>query len=587
MPLTWTAYYGLARVQDGGPETKNWAVLYDNPQQIALMLKSLEQHHHNWATPMNYPGYNYATPATPTQGNLTLNETAGSVSAGTSVGVRFSFLDNLGLETQASPEITLSLPATAARPDTPTAGPAAATPVPGALTGGTYVYAITKALGAGETDISNVVQVTVPFNATSTSSYTVPVVLAQTVAQYNAIDGTDSINFYRSTGYDASFVQLGTFTLADDPDATTFIDDNTVAANTQPPQSPTFASNNSIGIDWSNLAQPTAATRFRVYITQQPGVYGSSSLLQDYPMNNPATPLPTNYSYMGTETLIADFPKEFSQGIGSPPPVYLPTEAYGAPYYSQPANAYGWETYNFVLSDQNNTTPIQGAMYVDRQAMQLKVALATPSTAGGPSTFTTFGGVGSGYSHPLAESGGHAASHILGSTQGGPTQDLFNNIFTTPVGNSAAVYRKSATTVYKATATPTTLQNSTVGVWETMPDMVLSGINPDFPGQWLEVDFMSAMLLYSGGVNGQVVSTQLYINGVSVTDAYSVDSSTYNASNFIGYATSRIHFATPITRSNNTFQVEWFVSYTGYVQSLGSNIAGQGAYRSLYVKELF
>ena len=589
MPLSWSTYYGLARVQNGGPETKNWSVLYNNPQQTSLMFKSMEQHHHNAATPMAYPGYNFNTPATPTQGTLTVSSAGGNIAAGTTVGVRFSFIDNLGLETQASPEITASMPALVTAPSGLAVGAPIATPVPGGLTGGTYIYALTKGKGTGETNISTTSVITVPFSAASTSSYTVPLTLPQSVSQYNAIDGTDHLNIYRSTGYDAAFVRLVTYTLAANPNTTTYTDNNIVASTAPPPQSPTFGSNNSLNISWSSLAIPGNATRFRVYVTQQPGVYGSSSLLQDYLLNNPATPLPNNYTYQGIETLIADFPKEFAQGIGNPPPVYLPTEAYGAPYYTQPANAFGWQTYNFAFPvGGNNSTPLQGAAYVDPTSNQLKVALSTPAVAGGPVAFMTLAAAGQGYAHPTTESGGHLASHIYAAPTGvgGPTQDILNSIFSTPVAGPAANYRIQATNIYKATATPATLQNSSPGVWMPMPDMLLTNIQPDFPGQQHEFNFDCAMALVGVGAPGQIISTQLYINGVAINETFTAQGGSYIGSG-LGYARSAFHYATPITRSNNTYQVYWMASYTGYVQALGTNTAGLPPQRSFYAKELW
>lgn len=595
MGLVWSSYYGFARVSEQGPEVKNWVSTDGNWQLNSLLFKKFELHKHNASTPMRYPGYNILNPATPATPLLTLSTTGGFIAAGTNIGIRGSYVDQYGLETEAWPEISLLTPPVVARPNAPAASAPTSTPVPGALPGGTYIYAITKRMNTGESALSDVTVVDVPFDKTSTTSYTVPLAF-DPIGSYS--DGTDSILIYRTTGFDSNFVLLKAILAtpgsggALQNGVTTYTDGGVIQDLThQPPQASEFGKQNKVNINWNNINFPSTAFRFRIYLTQQLGVWGNNHLLQDYLLVNPSTPVPNSLDYLGTENLTAGYPLDFTQIPYGAPLINLTSEAVGAPIYTQAADTKGWQTYNFVFPDQNHSTPLFGNAYVDSSVGQLKIALSTP---GGVGVYTTLAGVGSGYAHPTVESGGHPASRIQFAPQvGGPTIDQIGSIIATPVAGGSGNYRIQATNLYKVTATPADLQNSTVGVWLNMPDMDTitqwpTGINPDFTGQWFEADFQSWMNIIPATTTGQIISTILLINGVQIFETMaSLGQGTLTSSNTSFYGNNSFTYATPLTRSNNRFQVQWQLSQPGYALSYGGNVVGQAPRRYFLVKELF
>lgn len=595
MGLTWASYYQLARVNNAGPETKNYAVTDTNWQTASLLLKRFEQHHHTAATPFRYPGFQLLTPATPSTPLLTLSPTGGSIAAGVTIGVRLSLVDQYGLESEASPETFIQSPAVTLRPNAPIIGAPISTPVPGGLPGGTYVYALTKRMGSGESMLSNVSTVNIPFNTTLNSSYVVPL---QFDAINSYVDGTDSLCLYRTTGFDSNFILMAAITATPGRQnaLTTFTDSGTVAdVSQQPPQTSEFGKQNLLTIDWTTLSIPGSAYRFRVYLTQQAGVWGTQNLFQDYLLFNPSTPFPNNVQYQGIETLLTGFPFDYSQLPFQPPQINLGTEAIGAPIYTTTADADGYQTFNFVFPiGITNSTPLFGSAYIDASIGgngQLKLCLSTPTGPNNPGLFTTLAGVGSGYAHPLVESGGHSANTIQAAAQtGGPTQNQLNSIFSTPVAGGVARYRQQATNIYKVTATPGTLQNSTSGIWQNIPDMDTisqwpTGIQPDFSGQWFEIVFNTQSQLNWGPGASQFLSSQLLINGAAIIEA----SKNYGSNTATGQLNGDLSFtfATPLTRSNNRFQVQWMLSFPGFGLLQGTNIPGGPAQHAFYIKELF
>lgn len=297
------------------------------------------------------------------QPTITANTSGGILAPGTTVGVRLSYVNALGLETDSCPEVTYTLPTPASRPLSPQlVSTTASTP---GLPGGTYLYVLTKVKGSGETTISDPLPVTIPFDA----SYSV-------TCSFNPVnsytDGTTGINVYRTTGLSSAFQLVGQITSASQ---TQFTDNNTTAPallNLAPPASSTFDATNKLTIDWTSInTYPADASKLRVYVTRQPGVWGTSHLLKEVDLLN----LPPNYvDYVGSETLGSGWPKNSTEIPSSPAKLNLGTEATGAPTLTADMNFANFKAQNFKAGDPP-TTPQNGNVWYDYTSNKLRAQI--------------------------------------------------------------------------------------------------------------------------------------------------------------------------------------------------------------------
>lgn len=557
MPIFYSSYYGLARVNNMSPDAKGWAATDTNFQLISLLIKAMAGHTHGGATPINYPGYNYATPATPVRPTLTEYNTDGVLAPATQLGVRLSFVDAFGLETDASPENVYTTSSTAERPDPPSISTLVSTPVPGAVTGGTYIYALTKKKGAGETIISDITTINIPFDSSGSTSYIVPLTF-DPINGY--VDGTTSIRIYRSMGYGSNFKLLKTLSSVS---ATVYNDVNSIEdPDIIPPSINTFDKNKKVRIDWTSLTPfPSQAYRLKVYVTQQPALYGTSHLLADYDLKDLATPTPNYVEYLGSEVLQFGYPQEFSQLISNPSKLNLGSEATGAPILTDNMSFEGFQARKFVLGGLSTATPIDGALYYDSSSSSLKaringnwLTMATPTGQ---------------FIHSATEQGGHVSQNIIfapGTNTTGPDLRTVLSAFATPV----AQFRKQITNVTYPASTPVVLSTAS-----TTATPIYTGyrqvIQPSWSGQWHEIAFSAHFQQLTTGVDT--------VFGIEI-DGVLVDSSIRSRYNPASNANDSIHvtFATPFTKSNVAVRPMWWVS--GGVASL---LAGRN---SLLVKGL-
>lgn len=360
MSVVESTYFGLTRVREQGPETRDWAVVDRNPEVVALILKAFEQHAHTGVQALRYPGFN-SDPLLVDEPTVTEFTTGGILPPGTTVGVRLAYVDARGLETDATPEKTLTLASAAPRPLTPQfvsiTGASAGQIL---LSGGTYIYAITKRKGSGETVISDVLPVDIPYDTT----YSVTI-------KFDAIntytDGTDGINIYRSAGLSSAFQLVGAVVNASE---TQFTDTNNIPAQNatiQPPTNNTFDAAKKVRIDWANIDHPTNASKLRVYITQQSGLWSTDHLLQEVDL----TGAPQSFiDYLGSESLRTGWPLNTTQSVGTPPKLNLGTEAIGAPILTEDMDFNGFKALNFVLGSTSASQ--NGGMWYDASTHKIK-----------------------------------------------------------------------------------------------------------------------------------------------------------------------------------------------------------------------
>lgn len=294
----------------------------------------------------------------PTLPTLTELTTGGVLTPGTTVGVRLAYKDSAGLETDASSEVVHTLSPAASRPLAPVfVSQQIAT---NALPGGTYIYAMTKRKGSGETVISDVLPVTIPYDNTYSVSLSFDAISSYT-------DGTTSLNIYRSTGLNSAFQLLTTVTTAGQ---TTFTDTNTIApenTNVQPPLNNTFDANKKIRIDWSNIIHPTNANYLRVYVTNQAGLWSVDHLLAEIDITTNSA---VYIDYLGSETLTAGWPLNTTQIPSKPPKLNLGTEAVGGFNLTADSDFNGFKAVEMVLGNTSLST--NGAVWYDTTSHKFK-----------------------------------------------------------------------------------------------------------------------------------------------------------------------------------------------------------------------
>lgn len=364
MATTETTYFGLIRLREQSPEAKDWAAVDRDPETIALILKMFESHAHNGAAGINYPGYD-PIPANIIYPTLT-SASGGVLGPGATVSTRLSYLNAFGLETDGSPERTITLSSSVSRPLAPTlASGTNPTPAPTGVTylaGGTYIYVVTKLKGSGETIASDVLTVGVPYDQT----YSVRL-------QFDAIntytDGTTGINIYRSAGLNSQFQLISTITTVTQ---TTFVDINSVPstnAGVQPPTTNTFDANKKVTIDWSAMTPPVGAVKMRVYVTQQIGMWATQHLLTEVGITSGAFDSPS-IDYLGSESLASGWPNNTTQIPSNPPQVNLASDTTGGFNLSANADFNGYKAIEMVLG--NSSLSSNGAIWYDNVNHKVK-----------------------------------------------------------------------------------------------------------------------------------------------------------------------------------------------------------------------
>lgn len=288
------------------------------------------------------------------QASLVESASGGVLPPGANVAFRLAYVNALGLETDASPE-NAKLISPAAPPPGPPAVALGSISTPG-LGGGTYVYAITLKKGSGETTISSVNSVSVPYDNT----YTVNVTFAAAI-------GSDSVNVYRAIGLNQPFQLLATLAAG----VTTYADNGVVPpanVNVQPPTVNTYDANKKIRIDWSSiLPHPASAQKLRVYVTQQAGLWSTAHLLSEIDLTT--TP-PTYLDYLGNETLQTGWPLNISQIPSAPGKLNLSTEATGGFNLTADGNFNSNKALNMVLG--TNSVNTNGAVWYDSTTHKVK-----------------------------------------------------------------------------------------------------------------------------------------------------------------------------------------------------------------------
>lgn len=260
-----TNFFGLYKV---GPGTS----LADNDYQFgtrdrdkidALLYKGAVGHTHT--------GDDVAV-EDPTQApQLTLETTGGNIPAGVTVRYKYTYVDEFGSETAASPEATIATPTAVSAPGAPILSSVA---TGGALLPGNYFYALSAYAGANTNETVPGPRGYLTINSGTTNVITL---ILPTVPV-----GADGFNVYRRAPGELNYSYLESIDMSVATPPTDYEDDGALNpnCNRQPPRVNTTNSTNSITVVLPG-ATPTvpAGLTWKVYRTFVAGNY-SASLLQ-------------------------------------------------------------------------------------------------------------------------------------------------------------------------------------------------------------------------------------------------------------------------------------------------------------------
>lgn len=206
-----TEHFQLLRMRPGESFSQNDGQFLDADRQtIDRELWFGRVHHHNGAA---------AVDATPdTEPSLELSESGGSIPAGTRVYYKFSYVDENGAESGASPEAFVDTPAAVGTPNAPTV---VLSTTGGSLLPGTYFYVLSAYTGANtnETRALNYANVSIP---TGTTTNLVTLTLPTLPA------GADGFNVYRRRPGTTKYFYVGSIDMDVATPPTTFVDDGSL-----------------------------------------------------------------------------------------------------------------------------------------------------------------------------------------------------------------------------------------------------------------------------------------------------------------------------------------------------------------------
>lgn len=286
--MTFTRRFGFWKFggQAGGTiaDQGNQFSLRDRDAMDAI-LAALETHAHTGGTALVNPS------TAPTASTST---TGGSLPAGTTQYYVVSYVDQFGLETAASPEIAVAMPAPVPAPNAPALTPNAA----GSLQPGTYYYGLTFGQNGDtlETELSPLSVITL-----------VPGQGSVTVQLPALPAGAEGVSVYRKGPNDADLYRL-----VDDVSGQSQITDDGTAYTISSTPSPTYNSTNSANT--ATITVPDTAlvgeanspvAAWRLYRAESSGAYGSSALVEHVVQTNSQTggTLVTSWTDTGTALL--------------------------------------------------------------------------------------------------------------------------------------------------------------------------------------------------------------------------------------------------------------------------------------------
>lgn len=255
-----TDHFGFTRVSVGETMTKNgYAVLDTDRLRLDGLLYALENHRHDGSVRLDGPS------VAPTG---VVSTSGGSLPSGQTLYYAVSYVDQWGLETAPSPEVSVVTGSAISRPTAPVlthydSG--------GTLACGRYAYQITYAnASGGETDGSLTANITTPGTCTGVSR------IRLTFAAAPA--GAPAIKIYRAKPGQQQYYYLDTVQAV-----TEYYDDGATAEDPTVvvPRLNNTATFNRVTVTIPGGAIPDDVISWKIYRATSPGSYGAFSLVHN------------------------------------------------------------------------------------------------------------------------------------------------------------------------------------------------------------------------------------------------------------------------------------------------------------------
>ena len=299
-----TTNYGLTKLDPGDDLSANgYAFIDSDRDRIDGLLALGREHEHTGAS---------ASLTNPdTAPSLVLDTTEGNLTAGKTYRYRYTYVDQFGAETAASPEATIATDPPIVSPDGVsithvTTG--------GSLNGGLYYYTLTAYVDTNnkETRRGSVTSHSIPFvTTTNVVTLSLPSVPA----------GATGFNVYRRAPGESNYNYLASIDMSISTPPTEYEDDGSVNPNCDrnPPISNSTNSQNNVTVTLPGAtpAVPSGAT-WKIYRSETAGVWESSDLVQvTETVSDVDTTVVTSYQDLGIPTGFQTAP-ETTQVVGMP-----------------------------------------------------------------------------------------------------------------------------------------------------------------------------------------------------------------------------------------------------------------------------
>lgn len=299
-----TTNYGLTKLDPGDDLSANGYAFIDSDRDRIDGLLALGREH-------DHTGASAALTNPDTGPTLTLDTGSGNLTAGQTYRYRFTYVDQFGSETAASPETTVTTASPVVSPD---AVSITSVTTGGSLSGGLYYYALTAYVDTStrETRRGSVAAHSMTF-ATTTN--------VVTLSLPSLPSGATGFNVYRRAPGESNYNYLASIDMSVATPPTEYDDDGSVNPNCDrnPPISNSTNSLNNVTVTLPGAtpAVPAGAT-WKIYRSQTAGVWEASDLVQVTETVSDSDPtVVTSYLDVGIPTGFQTAP-ETTEIVGMP-----------------------------------------------------------------------------------------------------------------------------------------------------------------------------------------------------------------------------------------------------------------------------
>ena len=324
-----TTNYGLTKLDPGEDLSANGYAFVDGDRDRIDGLLSLGREH-------EHTGAAAALADPDTAPTLVLDTTAGSLTAGQTYRYRYTYVDQFGSETAASPEATVATASPIVQPD---AVSISSVTTGGALAGGRYIYALTAYVDTStkETRRGAVAAISIAYSTITNDI---------TLSLPSLPSGATGFNVYRRAPGESNYNFLASIDMSVATPPTEYNDDGSVNPNCDrnPPISNSTNSQNNVTVTLPGAtpAVPAGAT-WKIYRSKTAGVWEATDLVQVTETVSDVDPtVLTSYQDLGIPTGFQTAP-ELSQIVGMPDKITFTNAAEVEGYLPPGLNVIPWE----------------------------------------------------------------------------------------------------------------------------------------------------------------------------------------------------------------------------------------------------